>query len=372
MGIVSHHDRNGLSESGIVYFGNERPMRAKAFTLVELLVVIGIIALLISILLPALNRAREAAYTIKCASNLHSIGNGMAMYAANYKGALPLSNEYTGTTITNGVQEPTSPGNGYTHWSSFLYNNAYEAAPPYSVFQSASGWGMFQCPSLDKGGLPPANTFAGNNDDGLQNESPSTGVLDFQAPRLSYTVNEALCPRGIFQLEFGGRGNVRAYHFIQSSRIQHSSDVILASELWGTQSTETTSPLLGSQPYVSASRRPVSGLAAYGNWTADQAYKNLPTGTWSWATPSDLSNDPQAQLSPGTSVLYSTLDWVGRNHGGSKKFGTVAGDTRSNWDLRKSNFLYVDGHVETKHVAQTVYPKNQWTDNNGSFFTLDQ
>ena len=69
--------------------------RSRAFTLVELLVVIGIIAILVGILLPTLNRAKDAAKRTQCLSNMRQVDNGFRLYAANYKDAIPIS--YCGT-----------------------------------------------------------------------------------------------------------------------------------------------------------------------------------------------------------------------------------------------------------------------------------
>ena len=72
--------------------------RRYAFTLVELLVVIGIITVLVAILMPALAMAREAAKTTKCLSNLHQIWMGIQMYAADNHDCLIPGDYWSPTT----------------------------------------------------------------------------------------------------------------------------------------------------------------------------------------------------------------------------------------------------------------------------------
>jgi prepilin-type N-terminal cleavage/methylation domain-containing protein len=84
--------------------------RKGGFTLVELLVVIGIIAVLISMLLPALNTARAAAQQTVCLSNLRQFGNANAMYVNAWKVHLPhkLSSNYE-WEVTGGSANPWFP-----------------------------------------------------------------------------------------------------------------------------------------------------------------------------------------------------------------------------------------------------------------------
>jgi prepilin-type processing-associated H-X9-DG protein/prepilin-type N-terminal cleavage/methylation domain-containing protein len=95
------------------------------FTLVELLVVIGIIAVLIAILLPALNKARVAGKTVQCLSNLRQIGQASTFYSDTYKGVIVFPQDLAGSAGRyNGefVNDPTSR-NKTVFWFQFLSMN---------------------------------------------------------------------------------------------------------------------------------------------------------------------------------------------------------------------------------------------------------
>ena len=113
-------------------------MRKKGFTLVELLVVIAIIAMLLAILMPALNRVKLLAYRVVCGSNLRSLGQGITLYSGDFDEEYAIAgdvNTIWGTdswewTKFSATGDPTNYKTGASISTSLYLLVKYAAIPP--------------------------------------------------------------------------------------------------------------------------------------------------------------------------------------------------------------------------------------------------
>jgi prepilin-type N-terminal cleavage/methylation domain-containing protein/prepilin-type processing-associated H-X9-DG protein len=321
---------------------------ARGFTLIELLVVVAIIALLISILLPSLSRARDQAKAVKCAANESGIGKAMHAYLAENRGVFPLAYCYP-RTFDAGIEPDNQSLErefGYLHWSWFLFSAG-------QVGQDA-----FTCPSFLNGGHPRTNpgTDASDWEEGQKDDfgitkagAASAKVEDRQAKRMAYTTNAAVVPRNklgnvVFDPDFGAIK--RKNRFVNESVIKDSARTILATEFnrnWRLLAVGSDTTLVGKShrplnPFYNPSSGfneydldPKLGLFRYWISESDKNYGLFPL------------NEIEEGGPQGDAASFSELNYVGRHHPGPQdRIGGAA------------NFLFVDGHAERATVLSTL------------------
>jgi prepilin-type N-terminal cleavage/methylation domain-containing protein len=174
-------------------------VKRRGFTLVELLVVIGIIALLVAILLPVVNRSREMARRAECLSNLRQVHLGFLLYAADNHDQVPLGYR-TASKQFNSMMFSTTAGN---RWVLFgvLYSAHYLDDPKILFCPSENNpkfdFDTQQNPVPPPDVLPSANVQSGYGSrpeqqipDDLAN--PPAALSPFAMPRLTRFRNKAI------------------------------------------------------------------------------------------------------------------------------------------------------------------------------------
>jgi prepilin-type N-terminal cleavage/methylation domain-containing protein/prepilin-type processing-associated H-X9-DG protein len=305
--------------------------RSRAFTLVELLVVIGIIALLISILLPALGRAKQSANTVKCLSNLRQMGMAATIMASERKGFMQHCSEKDLAKLVDpsrqkyiwrlgGAADPVP-----ADWASALLPYLGDKTSSDKTFaESVSKREVFQCPN-----------------DAFQNRGNDSGYaiivnVGLQYVPSSYGVNADIASlvdprnnRGFFnfQTEIGVyQGNATNGRPLEGriSRVPRAAETALFADM-------------GVRPRFDGPTQTTS-------WNFTKLMQHSDVLVFS----SDDFQSPR--LLPGmpavTDDVKGTMEFVFRTkklpmdrHGGK-----LTGDK---WRNGKINVAFVDGHAET-------------------------
>jgi prepilin-type N-terminal cleavage/methylation domain-containing protein/prepilin-type processing-associated H-X9-DG protein len=183
-------------------------VRKAGFTLIELLVVVSIIALLIAILLPALQRARERSYSTACAANLKGIGTSFQTYASEFDGLIPQAS----------MRYPDGSSNGEVRYWYMFFNgdigNTYWAFNPNKPNLRT----IDLCPKANHSYHNGAPTGYGMY---VWHSSTDDQVHDLHG---SMTSDLGLAPDGVTHLQFNG---------FQTTRVTRPGDTMILADSSG-------------------------------------------------------------------------------------------------------------------------------------------
>ncbi|MFT3785430.1 MAG: prepilin-type N-terminal cleavage/methylation domain-containing protein [Tepidisphaeraceae bacterium] len=284
--------------------------RPRGFTLVELLVVIGIIALLISILLPALGNARREAQTVKCLSNLRQIGTGISMYTNLFKGSLPYG--YWDGIGTAPDKVLGNSNDNSVDWATLLTGTVFskpQGGITYKDAVVANGGRtqrMFECPTA------------------VPWPSASGRVLH-------YACHPRLMPR-LDDVDNAVPGTPKPLvHTYKMSKIRRSSEIIL---IFDAMQLLTT----GDEGRC---------LAVANGLDQDGFYQNGSQNGRTWNFLLVGNNVPL-----GAAIYTPNVDYAG---GGVSGAWQVANLRWRHGKNDTANFVFADGHAETKRLK---YGKN--------------
>jgi prepilin-type N-terminal cleavage/methylation domain-containing protein/prepilin-type processing-associated H-X9-DG protein len=269
--------------------------KVRAFTLVELLVVIGIIALLISILLPSLSKARQSAIQLQCLSNLRNIGNAIQLYANQYQDSLPIG---TWDGLTNGnTGDPRTPAG--TDFSILLQDVMIGTGASYADASTAPNKHIFKCPAAS------------------QDYNNNSTMLGTANNALHYTAHPRLMGNIDQWNAAVNHWGMAPYH---KSQIRNSGEIVL---LWDGQQIRSDNGVASPEGYgLDAFRLFFDHLCLDGNPAFDPSVsvdggKNVDAPDWGTA---------------------GDIRWRhGSGHPVNGAGQTTSGDT--------ANFLFVDGHA---------------------------